>query len=455
MADNSITSGSIPKQLLNFFFPIWFGTFFQQLYNTADAVIVGNFVGKEALAAVGGPTSAIINLSVGFFTGLASGASVIIAQYYGARDFKRTNDAVHTAMAFSIIGGILLTFLGVATSPFLLRITGTPEDIMGPSVTYLNIYFLGVISNLVFNIGSGILRAVGDSKRPLYFLIICSLVNIVFDLLFVAVWNMGVAGVGYATVLAQVVSSIFVIASLMKPRGEMKLELRKITLHKEMVDKMFKIGIPAGLQSALYSVSNLLIQAGINSFGTDVVAAWTAYSKMDAIYWNTINSFGVAVTTFAGQNFGAGNYDRVKKSTSVCMIMALTVSVSMSVILIGGGPWLYRMFTPSADIIEIGMYMLKAISPFYFCYVAVEVFSGTLRGVGDIFVPTMIVTVLICGLRTGWLFMVLPFHRTLFTLMLSYPVSWTLASLTFIVYYKRGKWLTNAIAKKDGPKESL
>lgn len=449
MAENSITKGSIPKQLLSFFFPIWFGTFFQQLYNTADAVIVGNFVGTEALAAVGGPTSAIINLLVGFFTGLGSGASVIIAQYFGGRDYKKTNDAVHTAMAFSLISGVMLTFVGIILSPVLLRLTGTPEDIMAPSVTYLNIYFLGIIFNIIYNIGSGILRAVGDSKRPLYFLIICSLVNIVLDLLFVAVWDMGVAGVGYATVIAQIVSSILTVLSLMKPRGDMVMEIKKIRIHKEMLDKIFRIGIPAGLQSALYSVSNILIQAGVNSFGTNTVAAWTAYSKLDAVYWNTINSFGVAITTFAGQNFGAGNYDRVKKSSSVCMKMALGASIAMTIILMAGANVLYRIFTPSPEVIEIGKYMLHVISPFYFCYVAVEVYSGTLRGVGDIFVPTMIVTVLICGFRTLWLFFVLPLKRILLILLLSYPISWSLASITFIIYYKRGNWLKNAIAKKE------
>ncbi len=449
MAENSITKGSIPKQLLSFFFPIWFGTFFQQLYNTADAIIVGNFVGTQALAAVGGPTSAIINLLVGFFTGLGSGASVIIAQYFGARDYEKTNDAMHTAMAFSLISGIALTFAGMLLSPFLLRITGTPDDIMAPSVTYLNIYFMGIIFNLIYNIGSGILRAVGDSKRPLYFLIICSFVNIALDLLFVAVWDMGVAGVGYATVIAQIVSSVLTLSSLMKPRGSMIMEIKKIKIHKEMLDKIFKIGIPAGLQSALYSVSNLLIQSGINSFGTNTVAAWTAYSKIDAVYWNTVNSFGVAITTFAGQNFGAGNYDRVKKSSSVCIKMALTASIVMSIVLIAGADVFYRIFTPSPDVIEIGKYMLYVIAPFYFCYVAVEVYSGTLRGVGDIFVPTMIVTVLICGLRTLWLFFILPIKRMLFVLLLCYPVSWSLASITFILYYKRGNWLKNAIDRRE------
>lgn len=449
MAENSITKGSIPKQLLSFFFPIWFGTFFQQLYNTADAIIVGNFVGTQALAAVGGPTSAIINLLVGFFTGLGSGASVIIAQYFGARDYEKTNDAMHTAMAFSLISGIALTFAGMLLSPFLLRITGTPDDIMAPSVTYLNIYFMGIIFNLIYNIGSGILRAVGDSKRPLYFLIICSFVNIALDLLFVAVWDMGVAGVGYATVIAQIVSSVLTLSSLMKPRGSMIMEIKKIKIHKEMLDKIFKIGIPAGLQSALYSVSNLLIQSGINSFGTNTVAAWTAYSKIDAVYWNTVNSFGVAITTFAGQNFGAGNYDRVKKSSSVCIKMALTASIVMSIVLIAGADIFYRIFTPSPDVIEIGKYMLYVIAPFYFCYVAVEVYSGTLRGVGDIFVPTMIVTVLICGLRTLWLFFILPIKRMLFVLLLCYPVSWSLASITFILYYKRGNWLKNAIDRRE------
>ena len=449
MSDNSITSGSIPKQLLNFFFPIWFGTFFQQLYNTADAVIVGNFVGKEALAAVGGPTATIINLLVGFFVGLSSGAGVIISQYFGAGDYKKTDDSIHTAMAVAVVGGALLTVLGLFLSPLLLRITGTPEDIMDYSVCYLNIYFCGILFNLIYNIGSGILRAIGDSKRPLYFLIVCSVINIVLDIVFVAVFDMGIAGVGYATIISQAVSSILVVMSLMKPRGTIFLKLNQIKLHREILFQMFQIGVPAGMQSALYSISNILIQAGINSFGTNTVAAWTAYSKIDSVYWMTINSFGIAITTFAGQNFGAGNYERVKKSTSVCMKMAMASTIMLSVLLVLTGKYLYRIFTPNTAVIDTGVYMLNIIAPFYFAYVAVEVLSGALRGVGDIFVPTLIITVLICGFRVLWLFSVLPMSRTLLTLILSYPISWSLASITFVIYYKTGKWLKSAIEKRE------
>ena len=311
---NQITEGVIWKQLLFFFFPILFGTFFQQLYNTTDAVIVGKFVGKEALAAVGGPASTLINLLIGFFTGLSSGATVILAQYYGAKKQDDVRRTVHTAMALSVAGGAVIMVLGMLFSGAALRAMNTPDEILSMSAVYMRVYFLGVIPSLVYNMGSGILRAVGDSKRPLYFLVLSCLVNIVLDIFFVTILKMGVVGVAVATALSQVVSALMVMMTLMRTDESYRLVLCEIRFHPVLLHNIIRIGLPAGIQSTMYSASNLIIQSSINAFGTDTIAAWTAYGKVDGIFWMIMGAYGVSITTFAGQNFGAGKYDRIRKS---------------------------------------------------------------------------------------------------------------------------------------------
>ena len=282
---NGITDGVIWQQLLLFFFPILFGTFFQQLYNTADAVIVGHFVGKEALAAVGGTTGTLINLLVGFFVGLSSGATVIISQFYGAKQDSRVSHAVHTAIAFAIAGGFVLMLIGFFGAPLALRAMGTPDDIMEYALVYIRIYFLGTIANLIYNMGAGILRAVGDSKRPLYFLMASCLTNIVLDIVLVVGFHMNVMGAAIATISSQAVSAILVIVVLTRTSDSYKLIFRKLKLHYVLVARIVRIGLPAGLQSVMYSLSNIIIQSSINSLGTDTIAAWTAYGKIDTIYW--------------------------------------------------------------------------------------------------------------------------------------------------------------------------
>ena len=290
-------------QLLLFFFPIVLGTFFQQLYNTADAIIVGKFVGKEALAAVGGTTGTLINLLVGFFVGLSSGASVIISQFYGARKADDVSRAVHTTMALAVTSGALLTVTGILFSEKVLWMMGTPAEVMEYAVTYIRIYFLGMIPSLIYNIGSGILRAVGDSRRPLFFLIAATMTNIVLDIVLVLGLNMGVAGAALATILSQVVSAVLVMFTLCRSPQVYRVQLKKIRFYGDMFNLIIRIGLPAGLQSV-----NLIIQATLNGFGTDTMAAYTAYGKIDGRYWMVINAFGVAITTFVGQNFGARLY---------------------------------------------------------------------------------------------------------------------------------------------------
>ena len=350
---NQITEGVIWKQLLFFFFPILFGTFFQQLYNTTDAVIVGKFVGKEALAAVGGPAATLINLLIGFFTGLSSGATVIIAQYYGAEKDEDVKKTVHTAMALSIAGGAVIMALGILFSGAALRAMNTPDEVLSLSVVYMRVYFLGVIPSLVYNMGSGILRAVGDSKRPLYFLILSCFVNIVLDILFVTVLKMGVVGVAVATALSQVISALMVLAALMRTEDSYRLFVREIRFSPVLLHNIIRIGLPAGIQSTMYSASNLIIQSSINAFGTDTIAAWTAYGKVDGIFWMIMGAYGVSITTFAGQNFGAGKYDRIKKSVRICLGMAAFTSVLLSVIVLAGGRVFFGLFTDDPGVVSI------------------------------------------------------------------------------------------------------
>ncbi len=450
---NQITEGVIWKQLLYFFFPILFGTFFQQLYNTADAIIVGRFVGTQALAAVGGATGSLINFFVNLFVGLASGTTVVMAQAFGARDNKGVEHAVHTSVALSLVAGLGLTIFGIAITPWALRTMGTPSDIMDFSLLYLRVFLLGTIPSFLYNVGSGILRAIGDTRRPLYFLIIACLANIVLDILFVAILRMGVLGAALATVLAQVTSAVLVIFSLLRTRAVYRLEPAQIRFHAPTLKEVLKVGIPAGIQGNMYAISNILIQSAINSFGTQTVAACTAFSKVDAFFWMVLGAYGISITTFAGQNFGAQKYDRIRKSVRVCLGMAFATSFAMSILFFLTAPSLLGMFTSDAAVIDIGLEIMRYMVPYYFTFVCIEIFSGAARGCGSALVPTLLTCGGVCVLRVVWVLVVLPLNHTLGTLMISYPVSWVLTSILFIIYYLHGGWLHNRIKKLGYPPE--
>lgn len=431
-----ITDGVVWKGILYFFFPILFGTFFQQLYNTVDAIVVGQFLGKEALAAVGGGTSTIINLLIGFFTGLASGASVVISQHFGARQKDRVQKSVHTAMALAIVCGIIISVAGYLSAEWSLRLIGTPEDIMDMSLEYMHIYYMGALTLVVYNMGSGIFRSFGDSRHPLYFLIAGCVTNIVLDLLFVAVFHMGVAGAAYATVISELVSMVLTVIYLCKEKDEKKLYIRKIRFEVSGLKSMLAIGIPAGIQSVMYTFSNLIIQSNINSFGTDTAAAWAAYGKIDSMYWMLVNAFGIAVTTFVGQNYGARKFDRIHQGVKSSLIMASSVTVFISCLFYFFGEFFYYLFTSDAAVIEIGMSMTRFIAPVYITYLCIEILSGTIRGAGKALVPTIICVTGVCLLRIVWLFTVAPLHHTVRTVIACYPITWIATSLLFIIYYR-------------------
>lgn len=433
--ENAITEGVIWKQILLFFFPILFGTFFQQLYNAADALIVGRFVGKEALSAVGGGTGTVINLLVGFFVGLASGATVIISQYYGAKREEMVGYAVHTAMAFSLVGGLVMMVGGLVAAPGILRAMDTPADVLEPATLYIRIYFLGMVGNLVYNVGSGILRAVGDSRRPLYFLIASCMTNIVLDILLVVGLRMGVAGAALATILSQLLSAVLVILVLMRTRDMHRLELKKIGFDGRMFKRIIRIGFPAGLQSVMYSLSNIIIQTAINGEGTDTVAAWTVYGKVDVVFWMIVSAFGIAITTFVGQNYGAGKIDRVKKGIRSCLGMTAVATVVVSTLLYLTCGGIYTLFTDDGEVLRIGVEITRFLVPTYITYICIEILSGALRGVGDCWIPTLICLTGVCLIRVVWIMAAVPHFPGVTSIIFSYPLTWVITTVLFGVYY--------------------
>ena len=432
---NGITEGSIFGQLLLFFFPILFGTFFQELYNTAGALVVGRFVGKQALAAVGGTTSTLINLMVGFFVGLSSGATVVISQYYGAKKADKVHWAVHTSVAFSVIGGICFMVIGLVGARWALTAMHTPEDVMDHAVTYIRIYFLGMIPNLLYNMGAGILRAVGDSKRPLYFLIGSCFVNIVLDVLLVAGFHMGVGGAALATISSQLFSAIMVIWCLTHTEDMYKVEWKKVKIDGRMLQRIVRIGIPAGMQSVMYNISNIIIQAGVNNLGTDNVTAWATYGKVDGLYWMMINALGISVTTFVGQNFGARRMDRVRKGAGACMAIGVILTAAVSIGLYFWGYLFVELFTADQQVQQISMDLIRFMAPTYITYITIEILSGTLRGVGDAWMPLIITGIGVCLVRVLWIICAMPHFQSILAAAFCYPLTWTLSSIAFVVYY--------------------
>ena len=432
---NQITEGMIWKQLLIFFFPIVIGTFFQQVYNTADSIVVGRFVGKEALAAVGGSVNQIVNLVVEVFVGLTSGASVIVAQFYGAKDKKNLNKTLHTSYAFGIVTGFIVAVIGLLATNTVLEIMKTPQELMADSRLYLHIYFCGMIFNIIYNMGASILRAVGDSRRPLYVLMVTCGLNIVLDILLVVFFQLGVMGVAIATVSCQGISSFLVTAMLMKEHPLFQLKIRDIRFYKVSLNAVLRIGIPAALEATMYTIANLIIQVFVNELGTDTVAAWGTFAKIDAVYWMVVNAFGISITTFVGQNYGAGKVKRMRKSVGVCLTMAYVGAILVSATLYILAEPLYRLFTTDANVVKIGADMMHFLLPSYFMYVVIGILSGALRGAGRVLVPMILTCGGVCLIRIVWMFGVFPLHSNIETIMLSYPVSWGITAVLFIIYY--------------------
>ena len=415
-----------------------------------DTIVVGQYVGTQALAAVG-TTGNIINLLVGFFVGVSSGATVIISQFFGAGDGQNVSKAVHTSMALALVGGLIIMAFGLLTARPSLEMLGVPDEIMEDAMTYLNVYYCGIIASMIYNVGTGVLRAIGDSRMPLYVLIVCCLVNIVLDLLFVLAFHWDVFGVAFATVLSQVVSAVLILLRLMLTRESYRVELRKIRFDRSILKNVIRIGLPAGLQSVLYSVSNLVVQASINSFGTDAIASWAAIGKIDGFIWMVMSAYGIAITTFVGQNFGAQKYGRVKRSIKVCLGMALGTTISLSILLLVFMEPLLRFFTGDEAVIEIGQRFFWVLAPSYFTYVFIEILSGAIRGAGEAFQPMVITCFGVCGLRILWLTVVVSIWHSMEMVAMNYPVTWVIAAIVFVIYYWRMNWLRRCIKRSGFP----
>lgn len=440
LAKKDLTQGVVWKKLLVFFLPIAAGTCIQQLYNAVDGLIVGRFVGTEALAAVGGSSAQIVNLLIGFFVAITSGASVVIAQVYGANRQRDVQLAAGNAIAVFSLLGVLLMLFGLIFSPAMLRLLKTPADTLEDAILYLRIYFIGVPFILILNMESNMLRSVGDSVSPFLFMVVGCVTNILLDCVFVLVFEWGVTGVAVATVAAQMVNMALLTRRLMTTKESYRLSLGELRLKGVYLKNMLRLGIPAGLQSSMYAVSNMIIQVGVNSLGTVVVASWVMTGKTDGIFWAVSNALGAAITSFVGQNRGAGRDDRVKLCVKQGMILSSIITVGLSgLIMLTGRPLLF-ILTKDQAVRDTTWLMMVYFVPYYFTWVVIEVLSGVLRGYGDAVRPVVIIGIGICLLRIIWIVTLFAEIHTLFVLCLCYPVSWTLTSGAMYVYYRKGGW---------------
>ena len=438
---SNLTEGSVWRQLLIFFLPIAAGTIIQQLYNAVDGLIVGRFVGTDALAAVGGSSSQIIHVLVGFFVAMTAGASVIIGQIYGSGRREDLSRAIGTAITTMGLFGLGLMLVGIVVSPGLLRLLNTPEETMEGAILYLRIYFLGVPFLMVLNMQSSILRALGDSFYPFLYMVVGCVMNIVLDVLFVIVFGWGVAGVAIATVAAQVVNAALLTRRLTHGNHMCHLSFRDLGIKGVYLTNMLRLGIPAGLQSSMYSISNMIIQVAVNSLGTVVVASWAMSGKTDGFYWAISNAIGTAITSFIAQNYGAGRTDRVRQCVRQGLIMHLLITVVVSILLMLTAIPVLRLLTPDEAVVGTTFQIMSYFVPFYFTWVLVEVLSAVLRGTGDVVYPVLIIGIGICLFRVIWILTVFAYFGTLLSLCLSYTASWTITSLALVIYYKKGGWI--------------
>lgn len=440
-----MTEGSVRKNLLLFSVPLLIGNLFQQLYNTVDSIVVGTYIGKEALAAVGSSNS-LINLLVNLFVGVATGAGVLISQYYGAKNKEKMQWAVHTAMTVSILGGLLLTAVGIILTPAILRLMETPDDVIENSILYLRIFFAGSLFNVVYNMTAGILRGVGDSRRPLYYLGIASVVNIVLDVFLVRVCRMGVDGVAYATITSQAITAILATRALMKDDDIYRLDIKKLKIDGRMLKRILNLGIPSGVQGAIISLSNVIVQSSVNVYGSDVVAGYASLIKIDGFVVLPIMSFGMAAMTSTGQNFGAAKVDRVKEGIKSGLLISCVYTIVVSLILYTFGMQFFRIFSPNEPlVVEHGYSMMKILMPFYLFIAVAQIVTGVLRGAGKAVQAMILMIGSMVGVRLLWVIMIRWLAPSLEGVLWGYPVSWLCAFAATSLYLWKGKWLKASI----------
>ncbi len=433
--DVDMTQGSIFKHLLLFAIPLLLGNLFQQFYNMVDTWVVGNYVSNEAFAAVGsvGP---IINTFIGFYAGLSGGAGAVLSQYYGAKREDKVSHAAHTAVLATLILGVVLSVAGILLVPFMLRITKTPEEVYPQAKAYLVIYFSGILFQLLYNIGAGILRAVGDSRRPFYFLVVSALTNVVLDLVFVLVFKMGVEGVAYATVISQFVAVILTYAVLLRTSSCVKIKVKELRIDWDLLKKIIYVGIPSGLQLAITAFSNVFVQSYINAFQADVMSAWTAYSKIDMLMFLPMQSVAIALTTFVAQNLGGRQPERAKKGVRISLLMALGCTVVLMIPMIIFAPSLVAIFNKEAAVIEYGTMFLRFLTPFYIACCFNQVLPSAMRGSGNTRAPMVIMLISFVAFRQVYLFLVANyFGNHLLAIAMGYPAGWWLCAALSILYY--------------------
>ena len=434
--DVDMTTGNISRHIISFALPLLVGNVFQQLYNAVDTWVVGNYVSNEAFSAVGtvGP---IINMLIGFFMGLSAGAGVVISQYYGAKREEEVSRAVHTAIVMTLILGALFTCIGIFMTPFMLQLMKTPAEVLPESTAYLTIYFSGLMGLMLYNMGAGILRAVGDSQRPFYFLVVCAILNTVLDLLFVLVFHMGVEGVALATILSQGVSALLVMITLLRTDGCIRMQLSSLRIHWDMLKKIFRVGIPAALQMAVTAFSNIFVQSYINFFGADCMSGWTAYAKIDQLLFLPMQSISLASTTFVGQNLGQNQVDRAREGVRVALRIAVCATVIMMIPLLVFASPIVRFFNSKPEVVEYGAMLLRWLSPFYVLCCFNQIYSGALRGAGNTKAPTIIMLSSFVLFRQLYLYVMSGICNEIIPIAMSYPAGWLLcSSVTAIYYYK-------------------
>lgn len=438
--DVDMTQGSTTRHLVRFALPLLAGNLFQQLYNMVDTWVVGNFVSNEAFSAVGTVTP-IINTLIGFFLGMSSGAGVVISQYYGAHRPEKVREAVHTAMLLTVIMGVVFTGVGIAMTPLMLELMKTPAEVAPDQTAYLTIYFAGIMGLLLYNMGSGILRAVGDSQRPFYFLLVSAGVNTALDLLFVLKFGMGVEGVAYATIIAQAVSAALTIAVLIGYDGSVKLSLRDLRIHWRMLKKIVAVGIPAALQMAITAFSNVFVQGYINQFGADCMSGWTAYTKIDQLVILPVQSLSLASTTFVGQNLGVGNVERARGGVRRALYLSFAVTAVLLVPVLTLAPDMTAFFNSKPEVVSYGALLLRLLSPFYFFFCINQIYSGALRGSGNSQVPMLIMLGSFVVFRQIYLYVMAHFiSNEIVPIAMGYPAGWFVCSAVTLLYYAHCKF---------------
>lgn len=428
VSEMNMTEGSLIRKMTVFVIPIMITSVLQMLFNAADMMVVGSFVGARALAAVGA-CSSLINLLVTLFTGVASACNITVATYYGAGSRERISKVLHTAMVVAVAGGIIMLLLGWGVAPQCLELMSTPEDVLDAAVLYIRIYFISMPAMLVYNYGAAVLRALGDSKRPLYYLIVSGVLNLALNVLMVVGFRLEVAGVAIATTVSQYVVAGLLIVYLMKIDGEYRLRFSKLRIDGHEFVELMRLGIPAGIQGMMFSISNVVIQSSINSFGSDIVAACSAVSNIEGIVYVTLSAVSQATMSFTAQNAGAGKRDRVKKVVGIGLIGTAVLGVLMSVALWFVGEPILHLYTSDATVLAEGAYRIHVVCFFYLFCGVMDVFAGCIRGLGYSMLPTVVTLLGACGLRMLWIFTVFAADRTLFRLYMAYPVSWTVTAL--------------------------